>query len=111
MIQRPAALSYTTVASPSLLVWQPPPKPAQSELVGTGPWITAFVALSNTAIPVLTTCTYCVAPTAPTVSGGAYWTVKAPCGPLNPLPTPSTAPLEIGANAWNPGEPCNAPSD
>ena len=37
MIQRSASLSYSTVASPSSFVWQPPPKPLQSVFVGTGP--------------------------------------------------------------------------
>ena len=37
MIQRPESLSYSTVASPSSFVWQPPPKPLHTVLVGTGP--------------------------------------------------------------------------
>jgi hypothetical protein len=36
-IQRPEMRSYLTVPSPSLFVWQPPPKPDQSVFVGTGP--------------------------------------------------------------------------
>src|ERR687884_374207 len=44
----------------------------------------APVVLSYTANASLTHCTYCVAPIAPFVSGGAAWGVNPP-----PLPSPS----------------------
>src|SRR5262249_41770959 len=73
------------MGSPSLLASQGPPKPCQSVLPAAGPKSTAPVALSKTANDVLTHCTYCVAPTAPLVSGGALVTLN----PGRPTPTPS----------------------
>ena len=37
MTQRLAALSHWTIGSPSLLFWQPPPKPLQRVLPAAGP--------------------------------------------------------------------------
>src|SRR5439155_23984087 len=69
--QRCASLSYWAIGSPSLLVSQPPPKPAQRVLPATGPMRRAPVVLSKTANDSFTHCTTCVAPTARFVSGGA----------------------------------------
>src|SRR5579864_6816727 len=74
-----------TMGSPSLLVWQPPPNPDHIVFPAVGPAISAPVDLLNTANEVLTHCTYCVAPTVPSVSGGALFTVNPYC----PLPRPS----------------------
>jgi hypothetical protein len=63
-------------------------------LPATGPYTSAPLALSNTAKLALTHCTYCVAPTAPVVSGGAYWSRKLP----RPTPMPSNpTPLTVAA--------------
>ena len=76
-IQRFAILSYSTIGSPSLFASHPPPNPAQTALPAFGkPGRIAPVALSKTARSTFTHWTYCVAPTAPTVSGGAYRGVK-----------------------------------
>src|SRR5215467_7428991 len=93
--QRLASLSYSTIGSPSLLVWQPPPKPAHSEFPAVGPATNAPVDLLKTANELLTHWTNCVAPTAPLVSGGALFTVK----PRLPLPRPSNPRLTVGASA------------
>src|SRR6478672_3703255 len=98
-----------TTASPSLSFAHGPPRLCHSALVGTGPSTTLWLTLSNTARPVLTTCTYWVAPTAPTVSGGAYCTLKLPLGPVKPTPRPGKLLPSVGAFA--PVVPdCNAPS-
>src|SRR5215469_7880201 len=81
-IQRPAALSYWMMMSPSLRVSQGPPNPAQNALPGVGPITVAPVVLSKTSKVTLTHSTNCVAPTAPLVSGGT----KGP-----PLATVSSA--------------------
>src|SRR5258708_23989188 len=73
------------MGSPSLLVWQPPPNPDQIVLPALGPEIRAPLDLLKMANEVLTHCTYCVAPTVPSVSGGAPVTLK----PYWPLPSPS----------------------
>src|SRR4051794_40640277 len=101
MIQRLAALSYCTIGSPSLLVWQPPPKPAQSVLPVIGPASLAPVALSNTANDSFTHCTYCVAPTAPLVSGGA----ASGANPRSPAPTPAKLSTPV-TEALAPGAVC-----
>src|SRR5215813_4730328 len=82
------------MGSPSLLVWQPPPKPAQSAFPAVGPATRAPVALSKTAKEEFTHCTYWVAPIAPLVSGGAEFTVK----PGKPEPTPSKPRFSVGAS-------------
>src|ERR1700730_8784348 len=84
-IQRCASLSYNTIGSPSLFVWHPPPNPDHIVFPAVGPAIKAPVDLLNTANEVFTHCTYCVAPTVPSVSGGALVTLKPYC----PLPSPS----------------------
>src|SRR5450631_305860 len=84
-IQRWASLSYSTIGSPSLFVWQPPPNPDHNVLPAVGPAINAPVVLLKTANEVFTHCTYCVVPTVPSVSGGALVTLKPYC----PLPRPS----------------------
>src|SRR5437763_17074808 len=91
--QRLAILSYMTMGSPSLLVWQPPPKPDQREWPATGPLRTLPVALSKTAKELLTHCTYWVRPTAPLVSGGALVILK----PAKPEPSPSKPSPAVGA--------------
>ncbi len=78
-IQRCAVLSYRTIGSPSLLVWQPPPKPDHSVLPAVGPATSAPVDLLKIANEVFTHCTYWVAPTVPSVSGGALVTLKPYC--------------------------------
>src|SRR6478752_2432209 len=88
MIQRSASRSYATVASPSLFDWHPPPKPLQSVFVCTGPY-TAVPLLLKIANALLTTSTMWLGPTAAFGSGGALLTVKVPCGPVKPAPTPS----------------------
>ena len=94
-IQRCAALSYSTIGSPSLFVWQPPPKPDHSVLPAIGPETRAPVDLLNTANDEFTHCTYCVAPTAPFVSGGALLIVK----PSEAFPKPSKPRFTVGASA------------
>ena len=71
--------------SPSLLVWQPPPNPDHSVLPAVGPAMSAPVVLLNMAKDEFTDWRYCVAPTAPLVSGGAPFTVN----PYWALPRPS----------------------
>src|SRR5262245_42277369 len=83
------------MGSPSLLVWQPPPKPAHNVLPAVGPAILAPVALSNTAKDVFTHWTYWFRPTAPLVSGGALVTVK----PNDAFPKPSKPRFTVGASA------------
>src|SRR5690349_16307851 len=83
MIQRCAALSYMTIGSPLLSVSQRPPKPLHNVLPAAGPKVMAPDTLSKTANDEFTHCTYCVAPTAPLVSGGA------PDGCRLGMPTPS----------------------
>src|SRR5437016_4312901 len=94
MIHRPAALSYCTIGSPSFVLSHFPPKPCHMVLPAAGPYTVAPVALSNTAKDSLTHCTYCVAPTAPFVSGGAALTLN----PGNPEPTPSKLCVVAGAD-------------
>src|SRR5258708_10748304 len=74
------------MGSPALFVSHPPPKPAQRAFPSVGPATSAPVTLSNTANSALTHCTYCVAPTAPLVSGGE----KLRTNPYCPCPNPST---------------------
>src|SRR6266567_6762280 len=81
--------------SPSLLVWQPPPKPDHRVLVAVGPATSAPVALLKIANDEFTNWKYCVAPTAPFVSGGALFTVKPYCA----LPRPSKFKLAGGVAA------------
>src|ERR1700682_5291775 len=73
------------MGSPSLFVSHPPPKAAQRAFPSVGPATRAPVTLSKTAKPALTHCTYCVAPTAPLVSGGE----KSRRNPYCPWPHPS----------------------
>src|SRR5215467_10809814 len=80
------------MGSPSLFVWQPPPKPDHNVLPAVGPAIRAPLVLLKMANEVLTHCTYCVAPTVPFVSGGAPVTLKPYC----PWPSPSKLWLTIG---------------
>src|SRR5713101_1623824 len=75
---RLAALSNSTIGSPSLKFSQLPPKPVNSTLPSIGPSTILPLLLSNTARPVLTHCTYWVVPTDPTVSGGSPVIVKLP---------------------------------
>src|SRR5262249_36051787 len=84
-IQRFAILSKSTIGSPSLLFWQPPPKPCHNVLPSAGPNTLAPVDLLKTAKAVFTHWTYWVVPIAPLVRGGALGTVT----PLKRLPTPS----------------------
>src|SRR6266404_9053783 len=74
------------MGSPSLFVSHPPPKAAQRAFPSVGPATSAPVTLSNTANSALTHCTYCVAPTAPLVSGGE----KLRTNPYCPCPNPLT---------------------
>src|SRR3954454_11348350 len=92
--QRCAVLSYKTTGSPSLFVWQPPPKPDQSVFPAVGPEISAPLLLLNIANDVFTHCTYCVAPTVPLVSGGAPGTLY----PYRPGPRPSKLWLTNGVS-------------
>src|SRR5690242_342449 len=69
--QRCAIWSYSTTGSPWPLFSQTPPKPLQNDAVLTGPSTEAPVVLLKTCTPPLVICTYCVAPTSPSVSGGA----------------------------------------
>src|SRR5574337_1464900 len=80
------------MGSPSLLLWQPPPKPYQRVLPAVGPEIRAPLDLLNTANEVFTHCTYWVLPTVPLVSGGAPVTLNPYC----PAPRPSKLWLTIG---------------
>src|ERR1700733_12489548 len=80
------------MGSPSLLVWQPPPKPDHMVLPAVGPAMRAPVVLLKTAKEVFTHCTYCVAPTVPSVSGGALVTLN----PYWPAPKPSKLWLTTG---------------
>src|ERR1043165_6962351 len=80
MIQRSAIWSYMTTGSPSPLLSQTPPNPLHTVEIPDGPSKEPPVVLSKTWKPSLTICTYCVAPTSPSVSGGAqlhatpgYW--------------------------------------
>src|SRR5438067_639548 len=95
--QRPAALSNCAMMSPLLCVSHGPPNPDQKVLPAAGPKSRWPVALSYTAYLTFTHCTYCVAPAAPLVSGGAY--------PL--APTPGNAERwcfpRAGATVWSPG--------
>ena len=75
--QRCDKVSNRIVPSPSLLVWQPPPKPDHSVLVFAGAMSTPPV-LEYTAIWLLTSSVYWVGPAAPSLSGGA--------DPLTPVP-------------------------
>src|SRR6267154_125031 len=81
--------------SPSLLAWQPPPKPDQRVLVAVGPAISAPVDLLKIANDEFTNWKYWVAPMAPLVSGGALFTVKPYCA----LPRPSKLRLVVGVAA------------
>ena len=92
MIQRSACRSYTTVASPSLFVWHPPPNPLQRVFVAAGPYKT-FPVLSKIANALFTIWTKLFGPTCPFVSGGAELTVNVPAGPVKPWPTPSNDPF------------------
>src|SRR5438552_1601088 len=88
------------MGSPSLLVWQPPPKPDQSELPAVGPATSAPVDLLNTAKDSFTHWTYCVAPTAPLVSGGAELIVNpSEAFPKPSKPKPRAGARVAGANA------------
>src|SRR3954447_13664439 len=98
MIQRSAARSYSTVASPSLFVWQPPPNPLHSVFVCTGPYTTLPV-LSKTANALFTTSTIRVGPTAAFGSGGALFTVNVAWGPEKACPMPSKCVASDGAAA------------
>src|SRR5258706_9603105 len=102
MIQRSASRSYATVASPSSLVWQPPPKPLQSVFVAAGPYCTEPVLLKIAKLW-LTISTTLFGPTALFGSGGAELTANVPAGPVNPWPTPSKPTPNAGAAA-EPGE-------
>src|SRR5215471_7155699 len=82
------------MGSPSLLVWHPPPKPDHSVFPAVGPEINAPVDLLKIANEVFTHCTYCVAPTVPSVSGGAPVTEKPYCA----LPRPSKLVPTMGVN-------------
>jgi hypothetical protein len=93
--QRFAALSYSTVPSPSLLMSQGGPKPVQSVLPGTGPYSGMPVVLSKTAIDAFTHSTIRVAPTALFGSGGAWVMLKAPCGPTKPPPNHQSWPPTV----------------
>src|SRR5258708_32094373 len=75
------------MGSPSLLTAQGwvAPSARKSWLPAMGPSSRAPVVLSKTAKDSLTHWTYCVAPTAPLVSGGAEFTEKLG----KPLPRPS----------------------
>src|SRR6516225_2028030 len=88
------------MGSPSLLVSHPPPKPVHRVFASTGPNVIAPEVLSKTAKEVLTHWTYCLAPTAPSVSGGAPTIAKLGI----PVPSPSklspaTGPTIDGASA------------
>src|SRR5438552_2004719 len=85
-----------TVASPSLSLWQRPPNPVHKVFVAAGPY-SGVPVLLKTANETLTTSTKWFGPTAPFVSGGAYWTVKVPAGPTNPCPMPSKDVVVAGA--------------
>src|SRR5215471_3508749 len=90
-----------TIGSPSLLVSQPPPKPAHSVLPSVGPATRAPVVLSNTAKERFTHCTYWVRPTAPLVSGGAQHG-ENPGGVPSPMPSklsPTVRASGVGAAA------------
>src|SRR5579864_6075280 len=99
------------MGSPSLLVWHPPPKPDHSVFPAVGPAIKAPVDLLKTAKEVLTHCTYCVAPTVPSVSGGALVTLNPYC----PFPNPSKPKVTGGVGGgtvptWITGSCCAASS-
>src|SRR5207248_6521557 len=89
MIQRLANWSYRATGSPLPLLWHTPPKPLQIEVMAAGPRSEAPVVLSNTWYPSLTIWTYWVAPTSPSVSGGAQLQLT----PGNGMPSK----LRIGA--------------
>src|ERR1043166_1082039 len=82
MIQRSAIWSYMTTGSPSPLLSQTPPNPLQTVEIPDGPSKEPPVVLSKTWKPSLTICTYWVAPTSPSVSGGAQ--LQAPPGKKTP---------------------------
>src|SRR5450759_1220756 len=98
-IQRLLILSYWTIGSPSLFVAQPPPRLAQIALPAMGRPISAPVVLLKTAYAVFTHWTYCVAPTAPIVSGGAQQPAPAPHTPtpskLRPLVVATAGPAVV----------------
>src|SRR5690348_1945249 len=108
MIQTLACWSYCTIGSPSLFAWQPPPKPDHRVLMALGkPAASAPVVLAYTPKAVLTICTYCVAPTAPLVSGGAQLHGLLGVLLVSPMPlkfspavVPTSGPVVV----------CNAPS-
>src|SRR5215813_3245195 len=96
------------MGSPSSLVWQPPPKPEKRLLMALGkPAAIAPVVLLKTPMPVLTICTYWVAPTAPLVSGGAQPQKLA--GSPAPRPRPPK-PSPVVAASGVPAVDCRAPS-
>ena len=83
-----------TVASPSLLSSQSPPKPVKSVFVGTGPYSDAPL-LDQTWKLSLTIWTYWLRPAAPFGSGGIEsWTAT----PSKFLPVIGAAP--VGALDW-----------
>src|SRR5271169_375360 len=82
------------MGSPSLLVWHPPPNPDHSVLPAVGPATNAPVDLLKTAKEVFTHCTYWVAPTDPSVSGGAPVMVNPYC----PWPSPSKLKPTVGVS-------------
>src|SRR5262245_35850528 len=90
-----------TIGSPSLLISQPPPKPAHSVLPSVGPAKRAPVVLLNTAKERFTHCTDWVKPAAPLVSGGAQHGEK-PRGVPCPMPSklsPGVRASGVGAAA------------
>src|SRR5260370_39305644 len=96
------------MGSPSLLVWQGPPKPLHSVFPATGNLGSMLpVDLSNTANDRLTHCTYWVRPTAPLVSGGMQHGLK-PTG--TPCPIPSKLSPIVGARGDAPAEVAAAPN-
>src|SRR5579859_7258477 len=73
-------------------------KLAQSVFPAAGPETRLPFVLSKMANERFTHCTYCVAPTAPSVSGGAQHTEKAAW--LKPCPKPSKFRPVVGASCW-----------
>src|SRR3954467_1255288 len=74
--QRSARESYSTMGSPSLRVWQGPPKPDHMVLPLVGPY-TETPLLFQICSDRLTNCTKWLGPTSPLVSGG-YTPLRLP---------------------------------
>src|SRR5215475_3211518 len=90
-----------TIGSPSLLISQPPPKPAHRVLPSVGAATSAPVVLLNTAKERFTHCTYWVKPAAPLVSGCAQHgekTRRVPC-PMPSKLSPVVRASGVGASA------------